>query len=98
VNLQAVFEHGHHADGEIAGYAATDLKEPNGMFPARRLIPMGQINHVLNAGANRIDIPDVASDDVAREGVAKRGVLPAGNPNRQALLSGRCNQLSFGSI
>ncbi len=79
-------EHRHDADGEIARDAAADLEEANAAFGGRLLVPGGQFHHVLDAGLDRVDLLDVAGDDVAGVHVAKGGVFPTRDEHRQVLL------------
>src|SRR5690606_13436798 len=61
--LQILVQHGHDANGEVAGDAAADLKHaeraPAGAFG----VEVGQPDHVFDAGADRVDVADVAADD-----------------------------------
>ena len=76
---EVLMEHGDDADGEVAGDAAADLEEPDGGFETGGGIPVGEGDHVFDAGADGVDIFHISFDAVASIHVAERGVLPAGD-------------------
>ena len=84
-----MLQHRHDADREVAGDAAADLEEADRALAARRLIPVREAHHVLDAAANGVDVIDVAGNAVAGVDVAERRVLPARHEHRQVALGGR---------
>ena len=58
-------EHRHDADREVARDAAADLEEADRALAAGRLVPVREDHHVLDAGAHRVHVLDVARDAVA---------------------------------
>ena len=79
-------QHRHHADGEIAGDAARNLEEAQRRFRRGLGVPLGQLHHVLDAGAHRVDVLHVAGNAVAGEHISQRRILPAGDKDGQVLL------------
>src|SRR5690606_18262081 len=71
---EVLVEHGDHADGEVAGDPAADLKEADGGFGGVAGVPFGELDHVLDPGPDGVDIADVALDAVGRVDVAERGI------------------------
>jgi hypothetical protein len=88
VALQILVQHGDDADGEVAGDAAGDLEEAQRGFGGGVGVPLGQLHHVLDAGADGVDVFHVARDAVAGVHVAERRVFPAGDEDGQVLLRG----------
>src|ERR1019366_9802613 len=77
--LKVLVEHGDHADGEVAGDAARDLEKAQRRGGGGLGVPLGQFHHVLDDGANGVDLLDVARDAVTGIHVAEGGVFPTGN-------------------
>ena len=63
-------------------------KKPSGVFCGGLGVPLGQLHHVLDAGADGVDLLHVAGDAVAGVHVAERRVFPAGHEHGQVLLCG----------
>lgn len=80
-------EHRDYADGEVAGDAAAYLEESDGRVVGRVCgVPFGEGHHVLDAGADGVDVFDVAGDYVAGEHIAHRRIFPPGHDHRQVFL------------
>ena len=100
VALQILVEHRHDADREVAGDAAADLEEADrGVFAVVFGVPLGELHHVLDAGADGVDLLHVAARCSGRRTCCRASSLPS-----RARTSGRffsaaaSSQLSFGSI
>src|SRR5690606_40764938 len=74
VALQVLVEHGHHADGEVARDAATDLEEADAVGAAIVGVPVGQEDHVLDPALHHAGLA-VAHEAVGGEDVAQGAVL-----------------------
>lgn len=91
--FEVLVEHGHDADGEVAGDAATDLEEADGAFAVFEEfggsgIPLGEGGHVFNAGANGVDVFNVSADHGGGKHVAQGGVFPAWHDDGEVFLAG----------
>ena len=85
---EVLVEHGDDADGEVAGDAAADLEEAYGGFVAGGGIPVGEGDHVFDAGADGVDIFHIPFDAMAGIHVAEGGVFPAGDKHGEVFLLG----------
>jgi len=88
IALQILVKHGDDADGEIAGDAPGNLEEPERGFGSGRGVPLGEFHHVLDAGADGVNVFHIAGDAVAGIHVAQGRVFPAGDEDGQVLFSG----------
>ncbi len=52
-------------------------------------IPVNQLHHVFDAGADGVDVANVAGDATRSINISERGILPAGNEHRQILVRRR---------
>lgn len=85
---EVLVEHGDDTDGEVAGDAAAYLEEADGAFVAGGGIPVGEGDHVFDAGADGVDIFHIPFDAMAGIHVAEGGVFPAGDEHREVFLLG----------
>ena len=89
-------EHRDDTDGEVAGDAAADLEEADGCFVAGGGIPVGEGDHVFDAGADGVDIFHIPFNAMAGIHVAERGVFPAGHEHGELFLLGGDHPAVFG--
>jgi len=78
VPFEVLVHHGDHADGEVAGDAATDLEEANALSGRVVAVPVGEPDHVFNAGFHGRR-GELSLDAVGGEDVAHGAVFPAGD-------------------
>ena len=85
---QILVQHGDDADGEVTSDAAANLEKSERMPGGELGVPAGELDHVLDAGADGADVFDFAADDLRGEHVAESGVFPAGNEDGEIFLGG----------